>query len=69
VQQANIPYLIGRGYFKDSARGQIIGDAQGLLKLIVDTCNEKLLQLSDARSLLQARRTRLHALTGTAKKG
>jgi NAD(P) transhydrogenase len=43
VQQANIPYLIGRAYFKDSARGQIIGDAQGLLKLIVDTRNEKLL--------------------------
>lgn len=43
VQQQNIPYLIGRAYFKDSARGQIIGDAQGLLKLIVDTRNEKLL--------------------------
>jgi NAD(P) transhydrogenase len=43
VQQDGIPYLIGRAYFKDSARGQIIGDAQGLLKLIVDTRNEKLL--------------------------
>jgi NAD(P) transhydrogenase len=43
VQKDNIPYLIGRAYFKDSARGQIIGDAQGLLKLIVDTRNEKLL--------------------------
>ncbi len=43
VQQENIPYLIGRAYFKDSARGQIIGDAQGLLKLIVDARNEKLL--------------------------
>ena len=43
VQQQNIPYLIGRAYFRDSARGQIIGDAQGLLKLIVDTRNEKLL--------------------------
>lgn len=43
VQQENIPYLIGRAYFKDSARGQIIGDAQGLLKLIIDTRNEKLL--------------------------
>ncbi|MEJ1958198.1 MAG: hypothetical protein WDM70_01005 [Nitrosomonadales bacterium] len=28
---------------KDSARGQIIGDAHGLLKLIVDARNEKLL--------------------------
>lgn len=43
IQQANIPYIVGHAYFKDSARGQIIGDAQGLLKLIVDTRNEKLL--------------------------
>jgi len=43
VQQENIPYLVGRAYFKDSARGQIIGEAQGLLKLIVDVRNEKLL--------------------------
>ena len=43
VQQENIAYVIGRAYFKDSARGQIIGDAQGMLKLIVDARNEKLL--------------------------
>lgn len=43
VQTENIPYVIGRTNFKDSARGQIIGDAQGLLKLIVDARNEKLL--------------------------
>jgi NAD(P) transhydrogenase len=43
IQLENIPYLIGRAYFKDSARGQIIGDAQGLLKLIVDSNTEKLL--------------------------
>jgi NAD(P) transhydrogenase len=43
VQQEKIPYLVGRAFFKDSARGQIIGDAQGLLKLVVDTRNEKLL--------------------------
>ena len=43
VQQANIPYLVGRAYFKDSARGQIIGDAHGLLKLVVDKRDEKLL--------------------------
>jgi len=43
VQRENIPYIIGRANFKDSARGQIIGDAQGMLKLIVDTRNEKLL--------------------------
>lgn len=43
VIKEGIPYVIGRAYFKDSARGQIIGDAQGLLKLIVDARNEKLL--------------------------
>jgi NAD(P) transhydrogenase len=43
VQQENRPYVVGRAYFKDSARGQIIGDAQGLLKLIVDARTEKLL--------------------------
>lgn len=43
VQQQNIPYLVGRANFKDSARGQIIGDAHGLLKLVVDRHSEKLL--------------------------
>ncbi len=43
VRQENIPYVLGHALFKDSARGQIIGDAQGLLKLIVDARNEKLL--------------------------
>ena len=43
VRQENIPYVLGHAFFKDSARGQIIGDAQGLLKLIVDARNEKLL--------------------------
>ena len=43
VQQLGIPYLVGRAYFKNSARGQIIGDNQGLLKLIVDARTEKLL--------------------------
>ncbi len=43
LQQENIPYVAGRSYFRDSARGQIIGDAQGMLKLLVDSRNEKLL--------------------------
>jgi NAD(P) transhydrogenase len=43
IQQEHIPYIIGRAYFKDSARGQIIGDSQGLLKLIVDARDGKLL--------------------------
>jgi NAD(P) transhydrogenase len=43
VREENISYVLGHALFKDSARGQIIGDAQGLLKLIVDARNEKLL--------------------------
>ncbi len=43
VQQTGIPYVVGRANFRDSARGQIIGDAQGMLKLIVDVRDEKLL--------------------------
>ena len=29
-------YVIGRGYFRDSARGQIIGEQSGLLKMLVE---------------------------------
>ncbi len=43
VQQTNVPYVVGRSYFKDSARGQINGDMHGLLKLVVDANTEKLL--------------------------
>ncbi len=43
AQLENVPYLVGRALFKDSARGQIIGDGQGLLKLVVNRQNEKLL--------------------------
>jgi NAD(P) transhydrogenase len=43
IQQKNITYVIGRAYFKDSARGQIIGDTHGLLKLIVEVGSEKIL--------------------------
>ena len=30
----NIPYLVGRGSYEDNARGQIIGDMSGMIKLI-----------------------------------
>ena len=29
-----LPYVVGRGYFKDNPRGQIIGDMSGMVKLI-----------------------------------
>ena len=43
VQQENISYVVGRAHFKDTARGQIIGDGHGLLKLVVDADSKKLL--------------------------
>jgi NAD(P) transhydrogenase len=42
-QAKDIPYLIGRGYYKDNARGQIIGDMSGMIKLVFSPTDKKLL--------------------------
>lgn len=39
----NIPYLIGRAYYADNARGQIIGDMSGMIKLVFSPSDKKLL--------------------------
>ncbi len=39
----NIPYLIGRGSYEDNARGQIIGDMCGMIKIIFSPSDKKLL--------------------------
>lgn len=39
----NIPYLIGRAYYADNARGQIIGDMSGMIKLVFSPTDKKLL--------------------------
>jgi NAD(P) transhydrogenase len=38
-----IPYLVGRSYYKDNPRGQIIGDMSGMVKLIFSPNDKKLL--------------------------
>jgi len=38
-----IDYAVGRAYYRELARGQIVGDDWGLLKLVVDVKNYKLL--------------------------
>lgn len=38
-----IPYLVGRGSYEDNARGQIIGDMTGMIKLIFSPQDKKLL--------------------------
>jgi len=43
LQQQGIEYVVGRGYFRESARGQIIGDITGMLKLNVERSSRKIL--------------------------
>jgi NAD(P) transhydrogenase len=42
-KEKNIPYLIGRAYYEDNARGQIIGDYSGMIKLVFSSIDKKLL--------------------------
>jgi NAD(P) transhydrogenase len=39
----NIPYLVGRAYYEENARGQIIGDMIGMIKLVFSPTDKKLL--------------------------
>jgi NAD(P) transhydrogenase len=39
----DIPYLIGRAYYEENARGQIIGDLCGMIKLVFSPIDKKLL--------------------------
>jgi NAD(P) transhydrogenase len=39
----NIPYLVGRAYYEENARGQIIGDMSGMIKLVFSAHDKKLL--------------------------
>lgn len=42
-RQKEIPYLLGRASYADNPRGQIIGDTNGMLKLIFSPADKKLL--------------------------
>jgi NAD(P) transhydrogenase len=39
----DIPYLVGRAYYEENARGQIIGDLCGMIKLVFSPIDKKLL--------------------------
>jgi NAD(P) transhydrogenase len=39
----NIDYLVGRSYYEENARGQIIGDMSGMIKLVFSPLDKKLL--------------------------
>jgi NAD(P) transhydrogenase len=43
LTQASIPYEVGIARYRELARGQIVGDANGLLKLLVDPQTHRLL--------------------------
>ncbi len=43
LQAENVDYVVGRGKFSDSARGQIIGDETGMLKLNVEQDSQRIL--------------------------
>lgn len=42
-KEREIPYLVGRAYFAENARGQIIGDTSGMIKIIFSPKDKKLL--------------------------
>lgn len=42
-QEKNIAYLVGRAYYSENARGQIIGDMSGMIKLVFSPTDKKLL--------------------------
>jgi len=42
-QKENIDYEVGRAYYRNNARGQIIGDTAGMLKLVFDPIDHKIL--------------------------
>jgi NAD(P) transhydrogenase len=42
-REQNIPYLVGRAYYEENARGQIIGDYSGMIKLVFSPADKKLL--------------------------
>jgi NAD(P) transhydrogenase len=42
-QARKLPYLVGRGSYEDNARGQIIGDMSGMIKLVFSSVDRKLL--------------------------
>jgi NAD(P) transhydrogenase len=42
-RQKNIPYLVGQANYADNRRGQIIGDTDGIIKLVFSPLEKKLL--------------------------
>lgn len=43
AREKGIDYVVGRAFYRDNARGKIIGDKDGVIKLVFERSNKKLL--------------------------
>jgi NAD(P) transhydrogenase len=43
AKQKEIDYVVGRAFYRDNARGKIVGDSDGVIKLVVERASRKLL--------------------------
>ncbi|MEO7666980.1 MAG: FAD-dependent oxidoreductase, partial [Dehalococcoidia bacterium] len=46
LKAAGRDYVVGRGYYRNNARGLIVGDTEGMLKLIFDPADMRLIGVS-----------------------
>jgi NAD(P) transhydrogenase len=43
AKEKNLDFVVGRAFYRDNARGKIVGDREGVIKLLVDRKTRKLL--------------------------
>jgi NAD(P) transhydrogenase len=43
AKEKKIDYVVGRAFYRDNARGKIVGDKDGVIKLVFDKSNRKLI--------------------------
>ena len=43
AREQKIDYVVGRAFYRDNARGKIVGDKDGVIKLVFDRANRKLI--------------------------
>jgi NAD(P) transhydrogenase len=43
AQRRGIDVVVGRGFFRENARGQIVGDLEGMAKLVLDRATRELI--------------------------
>jgi NAD(P) transhydrogenase len=43
AKQKGLDYVVGRAFYRDNARGKIVGDKDGVIKIVVDRKTRKLL--------------------------